>query len=143
MPFRVSRSFDLGDLGVLEKSWGNIFIDYIFEISRFHWSKCTVECAIYSILILKSAQARCDLGKYSTYVGIEYLSIHIFVLSSILKSQHERLLCKEYIIQYTTLIGFFFCGWVTYLYVLQKNIDLTNYLFKDLCTTHLIVAVSC
>ena len=26
----------LGDLGVLEKSWGNIFNDYIFEISRFH-----------------------------------------------------------------------------------------------------------
>ena len=58
--FRVSRLFDLGDLGVLEKSWGNIFNDYIFEISRFHWSKCTVECAIYSILILKSAQARCE-----------------------------------------------------------------------------------
>ena len=33
----------------------------MFEISRFHWSKCIVECAIYSILILKSAQARCDL----------------------------------------------------------------------------------
>ena len=60
--FRVSRLFDLGDLGVLEKSWGNIFNDYIFEISRFHWSKCTVECAIYSILILKSAQARCEKG---------------------------------------------------------------------------------
>jgi hypothetical protein len=28
--------FDLGDLGVLEKSWGNIFNDYIFEISKFH-----------------------------------------------------------------------------------------------------------
>ena len=59
MYFWVSRSFDLDDLGVLEKSWGNIFNDYIFEISRFHWSKFTVEFAIYSILILKSAQARC------------------------------------------------------------------------------------
>ena len=57
--FRVLRSFDLGNLGVLEKSWGNIFNDYIYEISRFHWSKCNVDCAIYSILILESAQARC------------------------------------------------------------------------------------
>ena len=32
--------------------------DYIFEISLFHWSKCTIECAIYSILILNSDQAR-------------------------------------------------------------------------------------
>ena len=51
------------------KSWGNIFNDYIFEISRFHWSKCTVECAIYSILILKSAQARCEKSDIHT-VGI-------------------------------------------------------------------------
>ena len=65
MSFCVSRSFDLGDLGVLEKSWGNIFNDYIFEISRFHWPKCTVECATYLILILKSAQARCEYKWYN------------------------------------------------------------------------------
>ena len=59
--FWVLRSFDLGNLGVLRMSPVNIFNDYIFEISRFHWSKCTVECAIYSILILKSAQARCGI----------------------------------------------------------------------------------
>ena len=57
--FRVSRLFDLSDLGFLEKSWGNIFNNCIFEIGKFHWSKCTVECAIYSIMILKSTQARC------------------------------------------------------------------------------------
>ena len=33
-------------------------IRYIFEISGFHWSKRNVECAIYSILISNSAQAR-------------------------------------------------------------------------------------
>ena len=38
----------------------NIFNDYIFEISGFHWSKYTVGCAIHLTLILKSAQARCD-----------------------------------------------------------------------------------
>ena len=58
--FWVSRSFDLGDLGVHEKSPVNIFNDYIFEISLFHWSKCTIECTIRLTLILKSAQARCD-----------------------------------------------------------------------------------
>ena len=57
--FWVSRSFDLGDLGILEKSPVNIFNYYIFEISLFHWSKCTIECAIRLTLILKSAQARC------------------------------------------------------------------------------------
>ena len=41
------------------RTWGNIFNDYIFEISGFHWPKCTVECAICLTLILKSAQARC------------------------------------------------------------------------------------
>ena len=40
---------------------GNIFNDYIFEISRFRRSISTVECAIYSILILQSAQARCEI----------------------------------------------------------------------------------
>ena len=53
--FWVSRSFDLG---VLRKSPVNIFNDYIFEISLFHWSKCTIECAIRLTLILKSARAR-------------------------------------------------------------------------------------
>ena len=38
----------------------NIFNDYIFEISGFHWSKYTVECAIRLTLILNSAQAKCD-----------------------------------------------------------------------------------
>ena len=59
--FWISRSFDLGDLGVLEKSPVNIFNDIIFEISLFNWSKCTIECAIRLTLILKSAQARCVL----------------------------------------------------------------------------------
>ena len=45
----------------LEKSWGNIFNDYIFEITGFHWSKWTVECALCFTLILKSAQARCEV----------------------------------------------------------------------------------
>ena len=58
MSFWISRSFDLGDLGVLEKSLVNIFNDYIFEISLFHWSKCTIKCAIRLTLISKSAQAR-------------------------------------------------------------------------------------
>ena len=39
---------------------GNIFKDYIFEISGFHWSKCTAEWAICLTLILKSIQARCE-----------------------------------------------------------------------------------
>ena len=60
MSFWISRSFDLGDLGVLEKSPVNIFNDYIFEINLFHWSKCTIECAIRLTLISKSAQARCE-----------------------------------------------------------------------------------
>ena len=56
-----SRSFELGDLGVLKKSLVNIFNDYIFEISLFHWSKCTIECDIRLTLISKSAQVRCGL----------------------------------------------------------------------------------
>ena len=56
--FWISRSFDLGDLGVLENSPVNIFNDYLLEISLFHWSKCTIECAIRFTLILKSAHAR-------------------------------------------------------------------------------------
>ena len=36
------------------------FNDYIFEISLFHWSECTIEYAIRLTLISKSAQARCD-----------------------------------------------------------------------------------
>ena len=51
-----------GMLVTIDKELGNIFNDYIFEISGFHWSKCTVECAIYSTLILKSTQARCDVS---------------------------------------------------------------------------------
>ena len=86
MSFWVSRSFDLGNLGVLEKSWGNIFNDYIFEISRFHWSKCTVDCAIYSILILKSAQARCVLfvGKLAEQYlqSKSYLKVNSFIKKS-------------------------------------------------------------
>ena len=57
--FWISRSFDLGNLGVFEKSPVNIFNDFIFEISLVHWSKCTIECAIRLTLILKSTQARC------------------------------------------------------------------------------------
>ena len=64
LSFWISRLFDLGNLGVLEKSPVNTFNDYIFDISLFHWSKCTIECAIYSILILNSAQAR---GAYLRY----------------------------------------------------------------------------
>ena len=56
--FWVSRLFDLRDLSYLEKSPGNVFKKYIFEISGFHQSKWTVECAICLILILKPAQAR-------------------------------------------------------------------------------------
>ena len=65
--FWISRSFDLGDLCVLKKSPVNIFNDYIFEISLFHWSKCTIECAIRLTLILKSAQARCDIGIWTCF----------------------------------------------------------------------------
>ena len=72
-------------------------LNYIFEISGFHWSKCTVECAICLTLILKSAQARCVilntfavkqrilgsemfsfLSKYSCFRGVQkiaYLSV--------------------------------------------------------------------
>ena len=71
--FWILRSFDLGDLGVLEKSWGNIFNDYIFEISLFHWSKCTIECAIYSILILNSAQARGDSP--NQFLGLDFFDV--------------------------------------------------------------------
>ena len=34
--------------------------NYIFWNQWVQWSKCTAECAIYSTLILKSAQARCE-----------------------------------------------------------------------------------
>ena len=50
-----------------QKEMGEYFHYYIFEISRFHWSKCTLECAIYSILILKPAQARCVFCVISFY----------------------------------------------------------------------------
>ena len=50
------------DFGVFEKSPVNIFNDYIFEISLFHWSKCTIERAICLILIIKSTQARCEVA---------------------------------------------------------------------------------
>ena len=63
--FWVSRSFDLGDLGVLEKSQVNIFNDYIFEISGFHWSKCTVECAIcYSLKICSGQVCQIFLNSF-------------------------------------------------------------------------------
>ena len=67
--FGISRSFDLCDLGVLKKSPVNIFNDYIFEICLFHWSKCTMECAICLTLILKSAQARCVIEKCKNFKG--------------------------------------------------------------------------
>ena len=62
------RSFDLGNIGVLRKSWGNIFNDCIFEISGFHWSKRNVECPIYLILISNSAQARCEQNSVSSHL---------------------------------------------------------------------------
>ena len=65
MLFWFSRSFDLGNLAVLEKSPVNIFNNYIFGISLFHWSKCTIECAICLNLISKSAQARCVLENFN------------------------------------------------------------------------------
>ena len=58
------------------------YFQRIFEISRFHWSKCTIEYAIYSILILKSAQARCDLlpffhlYSFKTFTFFTFLSMH-------------------------------------------------------------------
>ena len=58
LSFWISRSFDLGDLGVLRMGPVNVFKNYIFEISGFYWSKCTEECAICLALISKSAQAR-------------------------------------------------------------------------------------
>ena len=78
----------LGDLVVLEKSWGNIFNDYIFEISRFHWSKCTVECAIYSILNLKSLHTSscwCSLWMPLSWCNLPGANIYtwtIFTLDS-------------------------------------------------------------
>ena len=42
--------------------------NYIFEISGFYWSKCTVECSICLTLILKSAQARCAYGTEILYI---------------------------------------------------------------------------
>ena len=54
----------------------NIFNDYIFEISRVHWSKRNVECAIRLILISKSAQARCViLGHFGIIVMTENLTM--------------------------------------------------------------------
>ena len=58
LSFWISRSFDLGDLGDLKKCPRNVFKNYIFEISAFHWSKCTIVWAIRLNLISKSAQAR-------------------------------------------------------------------------------------
>ena len=89
LKFWVSRSFDLGDLGVLEKSPVNIFNDYIFEISLFHWSKCTIECAICLTLILKSAQARCEL---------ESLEMYFVHLKDLLWSYGNYNICKWYFI---------------------------------------------
>ena len=51
--------FEKACRSLYRKSWGNLFNDYIFEISGFRCLKCTVVCAICLTLILKSAQTRC------------------------------------------------------------------------------------
>ena len=44
-------------MGGLRGCWG---LEVVFSL--FHWSKCTIECAIRLTLILKSAQARCEIS---------------------------------------------------------------------------------
>ena len=56
----------------------NIFNDYIFEISLFHWSKCTIECAICLNLISKSAQARC-VSDWSNVFQVYFLQIKLHI----------------------------------------------------------------
>ena len=101
LSFWVSRSFDLGNLGVLRKSPVNIFNDHIFEISGFHWSKCTIKCAICLILISKSAQARCEclfcMLKYSkiilwfSQIGFEktLMALHTFQYHFYVKNANQ------------------------------------------------------
>ena len=91
--FWISRSFDLGHLGVLEKSPVYIFNDYIFEISLFHWSKCTIECNICLTLILKSAQARCARSKvYIFWEGQKFLrNLHLTITVVPVKSKVDIL----------------------------------------------------
>ena len=54
----------------------NIFNDYIFEISGFHWSKCTVECAIRLTLIFKFAQAKCAVVNPLDWKLVMYISVN-------------------------------------------------------------------
>ena len=96
--FWVSRSFDLGDLGVLEKSPVNIFNNYIFEISLFHWSKCTIECAIRLTSILKSTQARC---------GKVFLQERMFVTKSsviVIWKEKKQLVSSLFFFWITTIL---------------------------------------
>ena len=53
----------------------NIFNDYIFEISLFHRSKCTIECAIRLTLISKSAQARCASKSKALFIILSILLV--------------------------------------------------------------------
>ena len=77
------------------KELGEYFQHYIFEISRFHWSKCTVECAIYSILILKSAQARCARCTWLSGSLLGWITIEFFQrISRILQSWKSQILAK-------------------------------------------------
>ena len=56
LSFLFSMTFQKAWLSLQRKSPVNIFNHYIFEISGFHWSKWTVECAICLTLILKFAR---------------------------------------------------------------------------------------
>ena len=63
----------------IKKELGEYFLnDYIFEISRFYWSKCTIECAICLTLILKSNQVRCVLSTFYHHLESCILPCHIF-----------------------------------------------------------------
>ena len=67
----------------------DFILNYIFEISGFHLSKRNVECAIYSILILKSPQARGDKEtvrlKKETWLLIPFF--HLFI--TVILENHE------------------------------------------------------
>ena len=66
----------------------NIFNDYIFEISLFHWSKCTIECAIRLTLISKSARAR----------GEDSADIVMKILTRILTRKVAEVSWNEYLL---------------------------------------------
>ena len=78
--------FDKISKGILVTIEKDIFSTITF-LGGFHWSKCTVKCAICLTLILKSTQVRCDFQEicHATQIECRYDS-YIVNVKDLLKT---------------------------------------------------------